>query len=555
MAAAACVLRSVLHRSRNSRLLRILAEAGRSGARWRTALPLLGVALACSCGGDGAPPGSGNEVVVALASAPIHLDTRIGTDQASGRVFQLISSGLVTKTPAGELVPDLATSWEILDGGARYRFHLRRDAVFHDGRPFGAEDVVWTFRSMLDGTVVSPKRGGFPLLERVEEVDPHTVDFVLGEPYGALLPNLTSWVGILPRGAMPEEMNSQPVGTGPFRLIERRPDRVTVEAFERHWGGRPLIDRVVLREIPDSTVRALELRKGTVHLVVNDLPPDVVADFRERPRFKVVESPGSNYAYLGVNLEDPLLFDRRVRRALLLAIDRQRLVDHLWRGLGVVTETVLRPGHWAHHEGLEPTPYDPTAAMALLDESGYADPDGDGPLPRFRVTYKTSTDETALLQAQIVQSMLAAVGVEVEIRSHEFATFYNDIKQGNFQLFSMIWTGIVDPDFFTLILHSKSIPPAGANRGRYRNPEFDRVIDAGAQLTDRAERRHHYLRAQEIFAHDLPYLSLFIRVNAAVLPTELEGYENYPSGELHGLKRVFWRNPQPGTRSPAIGTP
>jgi peptide/nickel transport system substrate-binding protein len=400
--------------------------------------------------------------------------------------------------------------------------------------------VEWTFQSLLDGTVPSPKRGAFKQLVRVEAVDSATVDFVMHEPFGALLVNLTSFLGIVPAGLAPDDFNRDPVGTGPFRLVERQPDKLVFEAFDDYWQGRPNLDRLVLRVVPDATVRALELEKGSVQLVVGDLSPDVLGRFRDNPAFRVVTDPGSKYTYLGLNLEDPVLSDVRVRRAIALAIDRQRLVDSLWQGLGVVTETVLPPGHWARHEELEPLPHDPAAAQRLLDEAGYPDPDGDGPQARIDLTYKTSTDETALLQAQILQAMLAEAGIALEIRSYEFATFYNDIKKGSFQVFSLTWTGVVDPDIYSLILHSKSIPPDGANRGRYRNAEFDRLVDQGAALAELDQRRPFYLEAQEILARDLPYISLFIKANFAVMPIQLEGYENYPSGEFFSLRRVWW---------------
>ncbi len=481
-----------------------------------------------------------NLLVVALESPPTHLDPRIGSDQTASRVYNVLLNGLVTKDPQGNLVPDLAESWEILQGGSLYRFHLRPGVRFHDGREFSAQDVVWTFQSLLDGSVPSPKRGAFKQLGRVEARDPVTVDFVMKEPFGALLVNLTSYLGIVPAGFAPERFNREPVGTGPFRLVERQPDKLVLEAFDDYWQGRPDLDRLVLRVVPDATVRALELEKGSVQLVVSDLAPDVLGRFRENRAFRVVADPGSKYTYLGLNLEDPTLSDVRVRRAIALAIDRHRLVDSLWQGLGVVTETMLPPGHWARHEGLEPLPHDPAAARRLLDQAGFPDPDGDGPQTRIALTYKTSTDETALLQAQILQAMLAEAGIALAIRSYEFATFYSDIKRGNFQVFSLTWTGVVDPDIYSLVLHSKSIPPAGANRGRYRNPEFDRLIDQGAALAELDQRRPFYIEAQEILARDLPYISLFIKANFAVMPIQLEGYENYPSGEFYGLRRIRW---------------
>ena len=197
-------------------------------------------------------------------------------------------------------------------------------------------------------------------------------------------------------------------------------------------------------------------------------------------------------------------------------------------------------GHWARDEQIGLIPYDVEEAKRLLDEAGYPDPDGDGPQTRFSLTYKTSTNEESLLRAQIIQSMLAAAGIDIEIRSFEFATFYSDIRQGNFQLFSLTWTGIIDPHIYNLVLHSASIPPQGANRGRYRNAEFDRLIEEGSRSADPNVRRPFYVEAQQILADELPYISLYHKVNVAVMAAGLEGYENYLSGELSSLARVRW---------------
>lgn len=503
-------------------------------------IPALAALLLAGCSGDRAPSWpTDNSLVVALENAPIQLDPRIGTDQASGRVYEVIFSGLLTKDTSGNLIPDLAESWEILDDGRRYRFRLRTGVTFHDGRALGSADVVYTFQTMIDREVVTPKLGGLPQLVGVEAVDPRTVDFHLSEPYGALMPNLTCFLGIIPAGSTTEELNRSPTGSGPFRFVSRTPDTVTVEPFDDYWEGRPPLDRLVLRTVPDDTVRILELRKGSVQLVADPLP-DVVPMFRRSPHYQVIENPGSNYAYLGVNLEDPILADPAVRRAIALSLDRQLLIDTLWNRLGLLTETMIPPGHWARNNALEPIPHDVEAARRLLDEAGYPDPDGEGPEPRFRLTIKTSIKERYVLQAQIIQAMLAETGIELEIRSYEFATFYSDIKRGSFQLFTLIWTGIVDPDIYSLTLHSARVPPAGANRGRYRNPAFDRLIELGARRTLLAERRPPYLEAQEILARDLPYISLYTKINVALAAAGLEGYRNYPSGELYSLKDVRW---------------
>lgn len=492
-----------------------------------------------------------NVLVLTLNNAPTNLDPRLGTDASSQRIFELILNGLVGKDPQGNLTPALAESWEILDGGRRYRFHLRPGVTFHDGRTMTAEDVQWTYGTIIDGTVATPKSAAYDRVTEIEVVDPMTVDFHLTEPFGSFLVEFTSAQGVIPAGTTPEQMNEHPIGTGPFQFAGMTPETVSLERYPECWEGVPYIERVVLREIPDATVRVLELMKGTAQLLINDVPPDMIPRFREHPSYEVVEDPGAVYSYIGFNLRDPLLDDVRVRRALAHGIDRQQLVDTLWRGLGVVTETMLPPGLYYRHPDLPLYEFDPERARQLLDEAGYPDPPGDA--PRFELSYKTSTNEPYVLQAQIIQQMLAEVGIEVEISSQEFATFYEDIRKGNFQLFSLLRFGVTDPNIYDLVLHSKNLPPEGQNRGFYVNPEFDRLVEQAARLTDPEERRPLYLEVQEIFHRDLPYISLYTRVNVAVMPEILEGYVNYPNGELYGLKNVYWD--RPGQRPEDQGLP
>lgn len=480
-------------------------------------------------------------LTVGIETAPLHFDPRVGSDVASGRLSEVMLDGLVEKDTAANFVPALALRWEVLDEGMRWRFHLRPDVRFHDGRPFTAADVAWTFNTILDGTVATSKRGAITALESVVAVAPLLVDFRLRQPFGSLLAELGSGLAIVPNGMTPEQMNRQPIGTGAFRFLERSADTVTLVPFAEAWQGQPRISRLVLKEVPEATVRALELRKGSVQMVINDLPPDTLPAFRADPQYRVIESPSASFAYLGFKMDDPLLRDLRVRRAIALGVDRPLLVRTLWRGLGTVTETIFPPGLWARHDRLPAIPYDPEAAIRLLEEAGHHDPDGAGPLPRLRLTYKCSTSETYLLQAQAIQAMLAKIGIALEVRSNEFATFYEDIRKGNFQIFSLVRTNAVDPNLYRLILHSANFPPVGQNRGRYQNAEFDRLIDQAGRLADLSLRRPLYLRAQEIVAADLPYLILFGKANAAVMAAGLVEYRNYPSGEFTALREVAWQ--------------
>lgn len=484
------------------------------------------------------PPNDPSTLVVALESAPRRFDPRLATDQSSARLMELLLDGLVTEQPNGNLVPSLAEKWEVLDDGRRWRFHLRSGVTFHDGRPFRAEDVVWTFGTLLDGTVVSPKKGALSSLVAVHKVEAFVVDFLLEEPSSSLLYNLTPALGIIPEGTTPEDQQRHPIGTGPFLWLRGAGEDLSLGANPAYWAGPVSLSKLRLREIPDATVRALELQKGSVHLVINGLAPDVVPSFREDDRFRVVESAGSNFSYVGIQHDHPQLKDPRLRRALALAINRPLIARTLWRDLFEPTESLLPPHHWAFNTHLDPLPYDPEESMRLLDEIGYRDPDGEGPESRLQLTLKTSTNEPYLLQAQAIQAMMTKVGVDLEIRSHEFATFYNDIKRGHFELFSLIWTGINDPDIFRYTLHSNRMPPDGANRGRYRNESFDRLVEQAGASFDREERRQLYGEIQAIFLEDLPYIPLFTRRNVAVLAKSVEGYENYSSGQFYGIWKL-----------------
>lgn len=525
------------------------SRAAARESRWRRRaaavlllLELFSLPFLAACGGRGGPTWpAGNELTVALPSAPIHLDPRVGSDAASDEAHGLLFDGLVGTDPRGELVGDLAEDWQVLDDGRRLRFRLRPGVRFHDGRPLAAADVAWTYGSIVDGTVATAKRAAFDPVARIETVDERTVDFHLQSPNASFPVELT--LGVVPAGALPAEVDAAPVGTGPFRFARRSPERLELAAFEGHFAGRPHLDRLTLKEVPDATVRTLELMDGAVQLVVDDLSPDVVPRFRRDPAYQVVEAPSGDYAYLGFNLRDPALADRRVRRAIAHALDRERLVETLWRGLGVVGETMLPPGHWARDEAQPAIPHDPAAARRLLDAAGYPDPDGDGPRPRLALELKTSTTETYFLQAQVIQAMLARVGIDLTVRSLEFATFYADVQRGDFQLFTLVRTGIVDPNIYRLTLHSASTPPAGHNRGFYANPRFDRLVDRANLVTDRAVRRELYLEAQRILAADLPYVSLFVKESFAVMPAELAGFTPRIHRKLGSLPEVRWVRP------------
>jgi peptide/nickel transport system substrate-binding protein len=240
-------------------------------------------------------------------------------------------------------------------------------------------------------------------------------------------------------------------------------------------------------------------------------------------------------------MRDRVLKDKRVRHAIGYAIDRQAIVDYLRRGLARPAIGILPPVSWAFEPSVFQFSHDIAKARALLDEAGYPDPDGDGPAPRLTLTLKVSTNEFIRLQAAVIQQDLKQVGIDLDVRSYEFATLYADVLKGNFQLFTLQWVGVSDPDMLRRVFHSKQMPPSGFNRGYYENPEVDRLIDAATVAATDDERRRLYGDAQRVIAEDAPYISLWYKTNVAVSRKGLEGVKLTPSAEFTFLKDVAKR--------------
>ncbi len=283
------------------------------------------------------------------------------------------------------------------------------------------------------------------------------------------------------------------------------------------------------------------MKKGSLDLLQNCVPAYAVKFLQRVPRLQVIQEPGITYQYLGYNLLDPVLSNKEVRQAISHAIDCPTIIAHTLKGLAIKADgVVLSPNNWAYEGAVHQYTYNPERAMKLLDAAGFPDPDGDGPRMRFSLSYKTSTDMEAIEIAQIIKGYLKRVGIGLEVRSFEWGTFFDDIMKGNFQVYSLRWVGVVDPDIFYYLFHSSSLPPNGANRGRYRNAELDRLLDESRRFCDQARRRELYSRIQKILAKDAVYTSLWYRANLVVIRKGFSGFRIYAGGEFTSLKDVFW---------------
>jgi len=496
----------------------------------------------CRPSTDDRPPGY---LIAGIESYPLQLDPRYATDANSVRIGNLVYNSLLRADEKSELRPELAEHWRVIDDRT-YVFDLRQGITFHDGQPLTAADVKFTYESILQPDSRSPKRGLLKPLQSIEQIGSHQLKFRLALPHAPFVEQFT--LGVVPAGSPPshDARHRIPAGSGPFMLASMESgEKVTLRANPNYWDGKPELAGLVFRNVPDAMVRVLEFKKGAIDFMQNDLEPDMLPWLDQHTDAVIGSYDGTTYQYIGINLTHPVLRNVKVRQALACAIDRDRIIRHLLKGIGTKANGLLAPINWAYDDSVQRWPYDPTRAKRLLDEAGFADPDGDGPLPRFRLSFKTTNIDLRRRIAEALKEQLQQVGIELEVRSYEWATFFSDVKKGNFQLYSLAWVGVMDPDVFHQIFHSASVPPNGDNRGRYHNADLDRLLDQGRNTIDRTRRKVVYAQAQKILAEDLPYVPLWWWKNVIVKKPSIEGFVPYPDGDLISLQNVSWRGTPP----------
>jgi peptide/nickel transport system substrate-binding protein len=492
-------------------------------------------------------------VVMIIESSPNNLDLRVGTDAQSERVGGQIFDSLVKKDEHYELRPWLATSWEQPDA-LTWVFHLRDGVRFHDGRPLVAADVAYTIESLIDGSLVTAKGGNFAAVDHAEARDRLTVVVKMKRPDSGLLFNMSDGLfGVVPRGSG-RNFGLHPVGSGPFKFVSAVQDKeVIVERNHDYWvdalpAGQTSrledgirnqrIERIRFTVVPDTITSALELKKGSADLASNVVTLDMVHTLEAEPNLKVESGPGSPVVYVTFNVTDPVLKDKKVRQAVACAIDRQAIVDAIWRGQARLANTLLPTGHWAAatNEELAQYPHDVARARRLLDEAGFpAGKDG----VRMHLTMKTSTDETTRLMAAVLQQQLRAAGIQLEIRSAEFGTFYADVTKGAFQIYALRWIGSnEDPDIFRYAYGSGSFPPKGGNRGRYSNARVDALLAEASASSDRAVRKKNYVEVQQILAEELPGIPLWYPNNEVVHTRRVVDVRPRASGNFDFLREA-----------------
>jgi len=474
-----------------------------------------------------------NTLVMIIESSPANLDPRVGIDAFSERVDNLIFDDLLSRGDDLNVAPGLAERWEIPDP-LTYVFHLHRGARFHDGRPLTSRDVKWTFDSLLQGKIRSTKAAVYKFVDHLDAPDDGTIIFHMKESDASLLWNLSDGaIGIVPYGSG-DEITLHPIGSGPFKFVSAETDReVVLERNDDYWGEKAKLARVRFAVVPDETTEALELRKGSGDVMINSITPDTVVTLARDRNLEVERGAGTRLAYLGFNLRDAILKDVRVRQAIAYGLDRRPMIEYLWRGEAEPARSVLPTQSWAYNPEVPDYQHDPEKAKQLLDAAGYPAVNG----VRFHITMKTSTDPNTRLMVAVMQQQLRDVGIVLDIRSFEFATFFSDVQHGAFQMYGLRWIGgNEDPDIFEYAFHSSKFPPNGANRDYYSNPRVDALIDQARREIDPKARKPLYAEVQSILAQELPYIDLWYLDNVLVHTKRVRNLKLNPAGNYDFLR-------------------
>lgn len=499
-------------------------------------------------------PQSGGRLVLGVTADASSLIEGLASDSVSNDVTRFLYVSPVRYNQDLELEP-WAADYEILDGGLRLRFTLKPGILWDDGVEITADDVAFTYEVMTDPDTPTPYAENFLEVKEFRVLDRYTFEAVYDEVYAR---SLITWAqAILPRHAlegedlMDTEFSRNPLCSGPYRLAEWIPgQRIVLEARDEYFQGRPFLDSIIFRIIPDSATMFQELKSGGLDMMLLT-PQQYMYESggggcaptgweRDYTRCRYLDF---NYTYLGYNLENPLFSDVRVRQALAHAIDKQEIIAGALLGQGVPTIGPYSPGTWVYNEAVEDYAFDPDLARTMLAQAGWEDHDGDGVLDRdgrdFAFTILTNQGNSARIKtATIIQHQLAQVGIAVKVRAIEWASFLAEfVDKGRFEAVVLGWRMPPDPDAYNVWHSSKA--DGGLNFIHYASLEADAALEAGRRTLDQAERKRQYDRLQEILHRDQPYCFLYASYSLPMVHSRFQGVSTGPLGIEESIIR-WW---------------
>lgn len=454
-----------------------------------------------------------NTIVVAIGSTPSTLDPRFATDAYGMRLTGLLFSSLVYLGPDLKIVGDAAESWTYKN--LTYTFQLKPGLTFSDGSALSADDILFSFDQFKDPK--SPHNSSYSMIKKVEATYDENTRFVklhLSDFSAGLLNDLST-VKFLPRKLVEgdaKKFSQNPVGTGPFKLARSTASDIVLEARDH---AKLSYKNLIFRVIADENTRYLKMLKGEIDIAQNEIPSYKIFYIESRRKdLTVYKAPGLTMNYMLLNHQDPALQKREVRLAIAHAINRDEIIKYKLDNLSTEATSLLSSLNPFHLHGLKNPEYNLEKAKELLAKSGHEG---------LALALKTSNAQVAVENGKVFTNQLGKAGIKVRHQSYEWGTFFSDVSKGSFHVATMRWIGNFDPDLYRTALHSKEVPP-GRNRGRYSNPELDRLLEEGLKIEDEQKRIAHYKKVQKIVHEDMPFIPLWYDLDVAVVNPRIKGY-------------------------------
>jgi peptide/nickel transport system substrate-binding protein len=484
---------------------------------------------------------SPNAIAMGLGADAKRLLPFLASDGSSAEVSGLIYHGLVKYDKDIRLTGDIAESWEVSRDGLRITFHLRHGVMWQDGTELTADDVIFTYNKVIDPKVPTPYSSIYGPVRSVEAPDKYTVRVAYKEPFA---PALESWgMGIVPKHLLEgkdlssPDINRNPVGNGPYKLAEWvTGQKIVLDAFDNYFEGRPNIDRVVFRIIPDASTMFLELKFGGIDYM-GLTPPQYKlqanTDFFKK-YFQKFRYPSFGYTYLGYNLLNPLFNDIRVRQAIAHAINKNEIIAGVLLGYGTPCTGPFPPESWAYNTDVKDYDYNPDKSLALLAEAGW-NMNASGQMEKAGKTFSFTVlvnqgNDARLKAAQILKEQLKRVGIDLHIKVLEWQAMLHDfIDKKRFEAVIMGWGLSRDPDIYD-IWHSSKTKEGEFNFISYKNNEVDRLLLEGRRIFSLEKRKVIYHRIHEILAEEQPCAFLYVPDALPVLHKRFKGVVKAPIG-------------------------